>query len=189
MEIQGAEATVEISEKAVKERKEKRYRHPELDKRLRRERTKTEARLIKKAGRAGANVPEIIEELDSTLKMEKIEGKVLKKVIEDDIGLMEDFGENVASIHSKNIIHGDLTTSNAMLADKFYLIDFGLADRSQRNEDKAVDIHLLKQVLNTSHTDIAEEAWELFVEGYRNYEKSDVVLKQLKEVEKRGRYK
>jgi N6-L-threonylcarbamoyladenine synthase/protein kinase Bud32 len=189
MQIQGAEATVKINGEVVKERKEKKYRHPDLDKRLRTERTQTEAHLIKEAGRAGANVPEILEESETTLRMEKIDGSTLKERLEENIELMKDLGRNVAAIHSKDIIHGDLTTSNAMVADKVYLIDFGLAERSQRNEDKAVDIHLLKQVLNTSHAGVAEEAWENFVEGYNEYDKSGVVLEQLEEVEKRGRYK
>ena len=189
MEKQGAEATVKINETVLKKREPKNYRHPELDKRLRTERTKTEIHMIKEAGRAGAKVPEILEESEDSLEMEKIDGKTLKETIEEQVKLMKDFGENVALIHSRDIIHGDLTTSNAMFSDEVYLIDFGLAKRSQRNEDKAVDIHLLKQVLNTSHTDIADDAWEKFVEGYQNYEKSEQVLEQLKEVEKRGRYK
>jgi Kae1-associated kinase Bud32 len=103
---------------------------------------------------------------------------------------MKSYGQNIGYLHSTEIIHGDLTTSNAMVSDdKLFVIDFGLSYRSQRVEDKAVDIHLLKQVLNSSHPDVADEAWEKFVEGYSDYDRSDEVLQQLKDVEKRGRYK
>ncbi len=188
--IRGAEATVEIEgEEVIKRRKEKKYRHPELDKKLREERTETEARLIQEAGKHNVNVPKTEKTESSTLKMERIEGKPVKEVIEEEPSTMEGFGENVALLHSTDIIHGDLTTSNAIAGEKVFLIDFGLSFRSQRNEDKAVDIHLLKQVLNSSHPEIAEEAWDNFLEGYREYEKSEEVLKQLKDVESRGRYK
>jgi len=103
---------------------------------------------------------------------------------------MKSYGTNIAYLHSTEIIHGDLTTSNAMVSNgELYVIDFGLSFRSQRLEDKAVDIHLLKQVLNSSHPEVAERAWQKFVEGYSEYEKSDEVLEQLEDVEKRGRYK
>jgi tRNA A-37 threonylcarbamoyl transferase component Bud32 len=51
-----------------------------------------------------------------------------------------------------------------------------------------VDIHLLKQVLNSSHPAVVEEAWNRFLDGYRP-ENRDEILEQLEEVEKRGRYK
>ena len=103
---------------------------------------------------------------------------------------MNNYGQNIAYLHSADIIHGDLTTSNAMTLDgEIYIIDFGLSFRSQRSEDKAVDIHLLKQVLNSSHPEVAKKAWRNFIDGYTEYEKSDEVLEQLKDVEERGRYK
>lgn len=188
----GAEATVEIGEnKVVKKREPKTYRHPEIDKKLREERTKTEINLMKKAKKHGANVPEIENEDTSTIEMEKINGKALKEVVEEKNKLMAEYGENIARLHSTNIIHGDLTTSNAVLSSEedLHLIDFGLAYSSERVEDKAVDIHLLKQVLESSHPEVAEKAWESFVKGYKEYEESEKVLEQLKEVEKRGRYK
>lgn len=189
--IKGAEATVEIEDdKVTKTREPKNYRHPDLDSKIRTDRTETEARLVKDAKRHNVNAPEVEDVDDFTIEMEKIDGDVLKTVLDDQLDLMKDYGRNIALLHSTDIIHGDLTTSNAMVEDgEIYIIDFGLAFRSQRNEDKAVDIHLLKQVLNTSHPEVAEEAWNNFVEGYSEYEKSEAVLEQLKDVEKRGRYK
>ncbi len=188
-EIQGAEATVEIDGNVIKKRLRKNYRHRELDGRIRKDRTGKEARIMKEARKNGARVPEVEQVDDYTLDIEKIEGEQLKDVLEDNIDAMSDLGRNTAKLHGADIIHGDLTTRNTILSDEIYLIDFGLASRSQRIEDRAVDIHLLKQVLESSHPGVAEEAWKNFREGYREYEKSEEVLERLEEVEKRGRYK
>lgn len=189
--IKGAEATVEIEQdKVIKKREPKNYRHPDLDSKIRAERTDKEVRLIEDARRHNVNAPEAEKIDDSTIEMEKIDGNILKKVLNNRLDLMKKYGRNIAYLHSTEIIHGDLTTSNAMTSNSdLHVIDFGLAFRSRRLEDKAVDIHLLKQVLKSSHPEVAEDAWESFVEGYSEYEKSDKVLEQLKDVEKRGRYK
>lgn len=189
-QFKGAEATVELKQDlVVKKREPKKYRHPKLDERLRADRTEAEQHLIDEARRYNVNTPEVDKIDDSTLEIDRIDGKPLKEIVESNPETMEEYGENVAYLHSADIIHGDLTTSNAIFGDKLWIIDFGLAFRSQRIEDRAVDIHLLKQVLNSSHPEVAEEAWENFLEGYREYEKSSKVLEQLKDVEKRGRYK
>jgi Kae1-associated kinase Bud32 len=189
--LQGAEAEIEIKDDTVvKKRSRKRYRHPELDERLRKERTETEERLIMDARKYGVKAPEVEMMADSELEIEKVEGETLNEHVEDNPELLRALGENVAYLHSTDIIHGDLTTSNAMVEENtLILIDFGLSFRSQRLEDRAVDIHLLKQVLETSHPEIAGEGREYFIEGYREYERSYEVLEQLEEVEKRGRYK
>lgn len=144
---------------------------------------------MEKALKHGVKVPEILNQKDYTIKMQKIEGQTLKQVLEKQTEKMKEYGENVARMHDTDIIHGDLTTSNAIADKKLHIIDFGLSSHSERIEDKAVDIHLLKQVLNSSHPEISEKAWEKFVEGYQNSTNSEKVLQQLKEVEKRGRYK
>ncbi len=189
--IKGAEATIEIEEdKVTKKREQKKYRHSDLDSKIRTERTDTEVRLIKDSKRHNVNAPEAEKVDDSTIEIEKIEGEILKETLNKNTSLMENYGRNIAYLHSAEIVHGDLTTSNAMVSDnKVYIIDFGLSFRSQRIEDKAVDIHLLKQVLNSSHPEVTEDSWDKFVEGYSQYEKSDEVLEQLEDVEKRGRYK
>ena len=188
--LQGAEAEVEIKENSVlKRRPRKNYRHESIDSRLREERTETEVKLMKEARKHGVKVPEIKGSSESRIEMDRIKGNMLKQVLENDIEKIEKLGENIALLHDIDIVHGDLTTSNALVDGKVYLIDFGLSYRSQRVEDKAVDIHLLKQVLNSSHPEVADKAWESFIEGYNSYEESDKVLEQLKDVESRGRYK
>lgn len=186
----GAEAEVEIGEDTVvKTRPEKKYRHPELDTKIREERTETEEKLITEAEKYGVNVPEAEKTGDSVIELEKIDGEKLRETAEKP-ELLEKVGENVALLHSIDIIHGDLTTSNVMVKDgEVFLIDFGLSFRSHRIEDKAVDIHLLKQVLESSHPEVAENAWESFLNGYSDYDESEEVMEQLEEVEQRGRYK
>jgi Kae1-associated kinase Bud32 len=118
--------------------------------------------------------------------MQKIEGKTLKNAVDEEPGLLEKLAEQVSRLHSTDVIHGDITTSNAIVSDgEVYLIDFGLSDHSDRVEDKAVDIHLLKQVLKASHT---EEFWEIFAEKYREEGEKEVVEK-VSEIEDRARYK
>ena len=188
--FEGAEAEVEVKEERVtKKRHPKNYRHEQIDQRLREERTETEKRLMKDAEKHGTNVPEVEKNSDDELEIEKVDGEPLKQVIDERPGLAEELGENVALIHDTGIIHGDLTTSNAMVDEELYVIDFGLSYRSTRSEDRAVDIHLLKQVLQSSHPEVAEKAWENFLKGYNNYSESEEVLEQLKDVESRGRYK
>lgn len=191
-EKQGAEATVKINGKVVKRRNKKEYRHSELDQKIRQERTEQEQKLMEEARRYNVNVPEVKKKDDNTLEIEKIEGEKLREKIQNKPELAEKLGENIVYLHSEDIIHGDLTTSNAIVekeTGKVYMIDFGLSFRSERFEDKAVDIHLLKQVLNSSHPEAAEKAWQKFLNGYQKYKKSEEILEQLEEVENRGRYK
>lgn len=188
MTIQGAEAVIEFTDsKAVKKREKKNYRHPQLDEKLRKERTEREVRLLKKAKKYNVSVPEIVESSEYSFKMEKAEGEKLRDNLKKEH--FEKLGEEVAGLHEINIIHGDLTTSNVIVNDELKIIDFGLAFQSDRIEDKAVDIHLLKQVLESSHSDKAEEMWNAFLESYKMFSDSSQVLEQLEEVEQRGRYK
>ena len=46
------------------------------------------------------------------------------------------------------------------------LIDFGLSEDSKSVEDRAVDLHLLKQILESSHPEHFDKAWENFLENY-----------------------
>lgn len=184
---EGAEARVEINSEVLKKRKRKEYRHRQLDERIREKRTSKEAKLLKKAHRAGVKVPKVTGEDQFELQIEKIEGSDLKDCAGPE--KMIKMGEEVAKLHEADIIHGDLTTSNAMADElEVFLIDLGLAFRSDRTEDKAVDLHLLRNILESSHEEY-EELWNSFLEGYRGYCDSEEVERKLEEVEKRGRYK
>ena len=105
-------------------------------------------------------------------------------------------GEDIARLHASDIIHGDLTTSNMILNQnlkspklKIYFVDFGLGLISSKIEDKAVDLHLLKQALEAKHFKNWKILFEEVLKGYKKYKESEKVLEQFKKVEKRGRYK
>lgn len=188
----GAEATIYRDDGiVVKERHEKPYRHPELDERLRTERTDQEARLLKKAYQAGVRVPTVQDTTDFAVHMDEVPGTLMKDVIEDDLALADLIGESIARLHNKNVIHGDLTTSNMLLyEDEVYFIDFGLGRFSQRIEDRAVDLHLLKEVLESTHTAVADEAMDRVLTAYGEHcEQADAVMERYEEIAERGRYK
>jgi len=71
---------------------------------------------------------------------------------------------------------------------KVYFIDFGLSFHSKKIEDKAVDLHLLKQAFEAKHFKIAEQAIKIILENYNSSQKKETIEK-LKTVESRGRYK
>ena len=72
--------------------------------------------------------------------------------------------------------------------ERVYLIDFGLGFISTKIEDKAVDLHLIKQALKAKHYQNHEELFKAFISEYK-YSKAKKVIERLKIVEKRGRYK
>jgi len=194
---QGAEAIIlQERDRVIKRRMKKSYRIPEIDDRIRRQRTRSEAKLLTKAFKL-ISIPEIIKVDQETKEiiMDFIDGKKLSDYL-DKFPLKKQkevcklIGESTAKLHDADIIHGDLTTSNMILKNKkVYFIDFGLGFISHKFEDKAVDLHLLKQALEAKHF----KNWEiLFREVLKEYSKSkdsEIVLERLNKVEKRGRYK
>jgi len=192
---EGAEASIYLDkDKIVKKRHKKGYRIKELDEKLRLFRTKREAKIFEKLKELGIAVPKLIstDEKKTTLEMEFIDGKKLRDVLSSSNcqKFCEEVGEQVGIMHSNNIIHGDLTTSNIISSkDKLYFIDFGLGFFSDKKEDKAVDLHLLKQALNSSHSKIAERSFAAVIKGYKKANTSSEILERLETVEARGRYK
>ncbi len=180
----------------VKERIKKSYRIKEIDEPLRKRRTRLESRIMNEARRLGVPVPQIYEtdEKKFMIKMEYINGKRLKDVLNDieqkeAEKICEQVGASVSTLHEHNIVHGDLTTSNMiLLGDKVYFIDFGLAESSNRIEDKAEDLVLFIQALKSTHYKIWDACWDGFLKGYSKYEKSGEVLERAEKIQKRGRY-
>ncbi len=72
---------------------------------------------------------------------------------------------------------------------KVYFIDFGLGFESTKVEDRAVDLHLIKEALEAKHFARAEKFWKAVIEGYKISGKFRETVKRLEVVEKRGRYK
>ncbi|MDY6777564.1 MAG: KEOPS complex kinase/ATPase Bud32 [Candidatus Nanohaloarchaea archaeon] len=189
--IRGAEARLtRDGDRLSKERVRKTYRHPDIDERLRTERTEQEARLLKKAEQAGVKTPEVFEQDGTTIVMEFIDGTMLRDCFEEREGLWQDFGEDIARLHARDIIHGDLTTSNVLILEgDLVFIDFGLGFFSQRIEDRATDLRLLEQVVEATHHTVAEQAMEQILTGYRSISSDpDAVMDRLAEIRGRGRY-
>ncbi len=190
--MKGAEAELKRDgDTIVKDRIEKSYRITEIDKVLRRRRTRQEAGLLREARRAGVATPKILEEGLTTLRLEYIYGRKVKDVLDKNVNIAKFIGENIAKLHQYDIIHGDLTTSNMLIDEgKVFFIDFGLGFVSKRVEDKANDLYLLKEVLESTHFAIWQKAWKMVLDAYKaQYPDGQKVIKALLEVEKRGRYK
>ena len=168
----------------------------ELDKEIISRRTKTEAKMIWEARRAGVVTPSIFEENSSEIRMSLLSGERIKEKLDERnfTEIMEKIGQAIVKLHSYDIIHGDLTTSNMFFVDgngkkEIALIDFGLSFFSNRPEDKAVDLHLLKEALESTHFDVSESTWKTLLKVYReNYPEANKVLGALRSLEKRGRY-
>jgi len=192
---QGAEAIIyKIGNKIVKDRIPKKYRLQELDNKIRRTRTKSEAKIINKLKNI-INVPKILADPGQgrMIHMQYINGKKLSEHLEslNYKEICKQIGETLTKLHNQDIIHGDLTTSNMIYKDKekkVYLIDFGLGFHSYKIEDKAVDLHLLEQALNAKHYEIAEECMKIIIQCYKA-DKYKEILERIKKIELRGRYK
>jgi TP53 regulating kinase-like protein len=193
----GAEAIlIQKNKFLIKKRVKKGYRHPLLDTPLRKGRTRKESRILDKASKL-LTVPKIydVDEQNCNITMDFIPGKRLSEHLdkfnmEKSLKICKEIGEKIAILHKADIIHGDLTTSNMILHEnKVWIIDFGLGFISTRNEDKAVDLHLMKQALESKHFLHWQEYFKKIIEGYKIYDGSDAVLNQFKKVEERGRYK
>jgi Kae1-associated kinase Bud32 len=202
---QGAEAKILLNEKdnfIIKDRISKSYRIKELDDRIRKTRTKSEAKILEKASKIiNSTTPFFIPVASYQIKMPYINGKKLSEHLNDfplekQKQIMKLIGESIAKLHKQDIIHGDLTTSNMILVEdkipKLFFIDFGLGFISKKIEDKSVDLHLLKQALEAKHF----QNWKtLFQEVEKAYEKelglseAKKVFERITSVEKRGRYR
>lgn len=199
----GAEADViqgdwQGLEAVYKVRKPLRYRLPVLDEEIRRQRTLHEAEMIHHAKSAGVAAPYLydVDPPASTLVMEYVKGSRLKDVITpEDAGTYEtfrEFGRNVGLLHRAGIMHGDLTTANVVKRNgDLVFIDFGLSIRTDRVEDHAVDLRLIKETLLGAHPLVAAAGMEALNRGYGRVlgpSRSRAVFRQLMSIERRGRY-
>ncbi|MBI2134021.1 Kae1-associated serine/threonine protein kinase [Candidatus Woesearchaeota archaeon] len=186
---QGAEARIfKKGGVIVKERFAKSYRLPAIDAGIRASRTRREVKVMESLGKIGVNVPGVVSHSDFSIEMELVEGRLVRDLLNEPGNRVYciEIGRSVGLMHSSNIIHSDLTTSNILLSGgRIFFIDFGLSFFSQKPEDKAVDIHLFRQALLGN-----EQCFSAFLEGYvDSYSGHKVVLDRLEKVEARGRHK
>lgn len=179
----------------LKNRISKNYRIPEIDNKIRKARTKLEAKLLSDVKKAGVVTPILydVDLHDKTILMEEIKGDLVKDIINEDLAY--EIGENIAKFHNLNIIHGDITSSNMIVNDKNQLvfIDFGLGRYSDLFEDKAVDLLVLKKSLQSIDYNTAIKIFDKVLEGYADEYNDDSlnreqIIKKINEIESRGRY-
>jgi TP53 regulating kinase-like protein len=191
----GAEADIYIvewnSKKAIsKVRSPKPYRHPELDSVIRKHRTIHEATIMSAAKSSGVMTPFVhfVDPCKAEIIMEFIEGQNTRDMLTSDICYQ--IGRCAALLHTSKIIHGDLTTSNFVMNKRLVLLDFGLSYYSERIEDLATDIRLIKEVFSSAHIAV-RKAFPRFVEGYASVvgrKRMDKILVNVRKIEQRGRY-
>ena len=196
----GAEADIYISSWGkssviLKMRKAKNYRNPTLDSNIRKQRTIKESQMISEAKSYGIPTPLVyfVNLRDSSITMQLIPGRPIHDLPNSRIiSLSSNMGKLVGLMHKNGIMHGDLTTSNFILhKNQVYVIDFGLSQKTVKPEDHAVDLRLIKEILNSAHAEIIDKTWKKFLDGYKSVvglPRSLKIIKLVSEIESRGRY-
>ena len=202
---EGAEAIVTagswLGKRAVlKYRRPRRYRHPDLDRRLTRQRMAVEAKVLSKLSAVGFPSPSLllVEPDQSTMLLSRIEGKTLYEVLKTEdysLDILHSFGGLIRRLHELGISHGDLTTHNVMVSeDDLYLIDFGLSRQSPELEHFGLDLQVLRECLGSSHTKIPDAITRV-CEGYlgsetqnNNSESATDVVERFHKIVGRVRY-
>ena len=219
VERRGAEATVAVDgdggdRRVIKRRVPKSYRHPELDRTLRRDRTVAEARLTSEARRAGVPTP-LVYDVDlaaGTVTLQHVGDRDLAAALDERwTGAV---GRHLGRLHGDGIVHGDPTTRNVRVgsngavdteaerssgaadagasagrdaASRTYLIDFGLGFHTGHVEDHAMDLHVFEGSVRATAAD-PEPLIAAFEAGYEATGDGDV-LDRLRDVADRGRYR
>jgi len=181
-----------------KRRIKKSYRIKNIDDRLISFRTKEEAKLMMESRKYGVSVP-IIYDVDlkkGIITMGYIDGDRIKDILNDlpegeRHRICKKIGVSIAKFHNNDIIHGDITTSNMILSDdKIHFIDFGLGEKSTEIETKGVDLHVLMEAIESTHSKYSN-CFDYVLEGYKEELKQDanLVIRKIEEIVKRGRYR
>lgn len=196
----GAEADIfqtqwQNSNAILKIRKTKNYRNSFLDTKIRKQRTIKESQMLSSARTFGIPTPLVyfVNLEKSYIIMQEIPGTPVHDLSESKIiELSKEIGKLVGILHKNGIMHGDLTTSNFILFKKtIYVIDFGLSQNTVKPEDHAVDLRLIKEILNSAHAKIMQYSWKNFLLGYKSVVGSayyNKIIKLVSDIESRGRY-
>lgn len=201
----GAEASLYLADwhgrrVIIKKRLPKIYRPTVLDEQIRVYRTIHEPQLMHEAKKAGVPTPIIfqVDVVNTTIVMEFVEGKQVK-VLLNEVESAErqcvcfTVGESIGKLHAHGLVHGDLTTSNMIMASdgKVFFVDFGLGEKNKELEARGVDMHLMNRALQSTHFRFAEECFDAVVNGYSRVVGDRVaksVLDKIGEIKRRGRY-
>ncbi|MCI4368139.1 MAG: Kae1-associated serine/threonine protein kinase [Thermoplasmata archaeon] len=162
----------------LKERETKAYRPKALDERLRKERTRTEVRLLQEARRLGVRTP-IVYDVDidrSRIVLEELPGPTLKELLEKSAGesaplapALHAVGFALGRLHAGGITQGDLTSSNILFPSGAEgppaFIDLSMGARSAGVEEMGIDLHLIEEDLTALHPK-GPQLYKRFLEGY-----------------------
>ena len=105
--------------------------------------------------------------------------------------LCEKIGTSIACLHNNDIIHGDITTSNILIdSEKITFIDFGLGEKNSEVESKGVDLHVLMEAIESTHSQYSQ-CFKYVLDGYKKEYKKNAktVISKIDEIVKRGRYR
>lgn len=215
---QGAEAKLYIDkfngqQCLVKERFRKKYRHPDLDTQLTKERMRAESKSISRCAAAGILVPKIfymdlnerkiyMEYLQQSITAKAYINELVPSFADAELRVMKlnqlgkQIGDIVGRMHSNNIIHGDLTTSNILVNPKtddfseydVVAIDFGLANYGQSGEQKGVDLYVLERALLSTHSGVPT-LFATILDAYKEANSKDWpgIIQKFEEIRARGR--
>ncbi|MFB5598186.1 MAG: KEOPS complex kinase/ATPase Bud32 [Nitrosopumilaceae archaeon] len=179
----------------LKQRKKKNYRNSQLDNRIRKQRTIRESEIISEVKSFGIPSPLIylVDSNKCTILMQYLHGTIVNQLSDKEIiKQCREVGRLVGTMHKHGIMHGDLTTSNFIkVRGKIFVIDFGLAIRTQKPEDHAVDLRLFKEILNSAHVLIMKKGWKNFLSGYQTVvgeKQFSKITNLVSLIESRGRY-
>jgi len=196
----GAEADIYLTtwngmKSILKIRKKKDYRNEILDTRIRTLRTIREAKMICAVKSFGVSTPLVyfVNQKKCEIFLQYVSGKLVRDLPGNVIvKICKEIGRIVGILHKNGIMHGDLTTSNFILTkERLVIMDFGLAQKTEKVEDHAIDLRLFKEVLNSAHVDIVGKSWQSFLHGYKKIvgeTRMERVIAQVSVIEKRGRY-
>ena len=205
--MKGAEAVLRkirvLSFPAVEKfRPKKGYRASALDEKIRRERTRREARLLSRAKAAGVICPVVYEVSDFAIRMKFLEGEMLyhamkrRPIRQSEIASAANI---LVALHKADIVHGDFTPANLMnTKEGMAVIDFGLGSISNDDEDRGTDIVMMEKSLATfsearrGRLAMMEKALGrkggAFAAAYSRAGGKPSVVKMATEIGKRGRY-
>ena len=194
---QGAEATVTpctfLNVPCLSKRRlPKTYRNHALDAKLRRSRTKLEAKAMHRAKTSGTSCPLVLNV--DLQKCEIIQTKLPGVSLTEFIRTASDknteivlraAGVQLAKLHSAGLSHGDSTTSNFIAhGKKVFIFDFGLSSFDPSLEEQATDLLLFSKSVSPAQ-------FKNFLTGYtgeRGLETTKALLALVTEIQLRARY-
>lgn len=133
----GSESYIYLKNNLVlKDRIRREYMEEILDQSLRKTRTSTEYNILAKL-HGHIPVPKVYNKYVYSFEMEFIDG--VHPTLDEDTAKY--IGKTLRTLHDVGIIHYDLSVYNLIDdGNTIYVIDFGLSFRSNKIEDKAMDI-------------------------------------------------